>query len=70
MFEHSLDNSATVRMGGQLLDLSMERLEYEPDVHSWDSLDGLLYDMIAILVFDAFEHISFELLNDGGLLFD
>src|SRR6266536_5031961 len=50
------------------MNLASEGFDDELDVLGRDTLDGLLYDMVAILVFDTFENICLKLLNKFSLL--
>lgn len=55
-------------MRSKNMDLSFESFNDELNVLSWYSLNGLLNNVIAILVFDAFKDISLEFLDEFGLL--
>lgn len=48
--------------------LPRERIDDELNVLCRDPFDCLLYDMVAILIFDALEHLMFEFLYQGRLL--
>lgn len=68
VFQHALNHSTTIRVHGQAVHLAGEGVDDELDVDRRNSLDGLLYHMVAILVFDAFEHILFEFSDQLRLL--
>jgi len=50
------------------LDLSSERMDDELYMFGGYPLDGLLDDMVTILVFDTWEDMFFKLLDQLGLL--
>src|SRR5436305_9898825 len=68
MLKHPLNHSTTIRMCGKPVDLICESVYDELDMLRRYTLDGLLNDVIAILVFDTFEYVSFELFDHTGLL--
>lgn len=53
MFEHPLDDAAAIRMDRQHLDLSRKAVDDERYMLWRDTLDGFLYYVIPVLVFDA-----------------
>ena len=68
VFQHALNDSTTIRMHGQAVHLACKCVDDELNMHRRNPLDGLLYDMIAVLIFDAFEHMLFEFSNQLRLL--
>lgn len=66
--KHALDYTAAIRMPGELTDLTVKRIDDELDMFRRNALDGLLDDMVAILVFDTANDASIELLDQTGLL--
>lgn len=68
-FETTLDDSTTIRMQTEMLDLVKESFVDEPDGFGSTALDGFLDDMIAILIFDALQDVVLQLTNKCGLLF-
>ena len=63
VFKHPLDDTTAIRMCRKSLHLSCESVDDELDVLSWDPLDGLLYNMISILILDASQNVFFQLLD-------
>lgn len=53
MLEHPLDDAASVWMSGKVVYLTVESIDDELDVLSRHTLDGLLDDVVTILVLDA-----------------
>ena len=68
VFQHALNDTATVWMHRQSLDLAVESLDDELNVLGRNSLDGLLDHVIAILVLDTLQHVIVELFDERGLL--
>ena len=68
VFQHALNDSTTIRMHGQAVHLAGKCVDDELNMHRRNPLDGFLYDMIAVLIFDAFEHMLFEFSNQLRLL--
>src|SRR2546421_8147749 len=68
MLKHPLNHSTTKWMCGKSVDLICKSVYDELDMLCRHAFDGLLNDMIAILVFDTFEHVGFELFDHAGLL--
>ena len=66
--QHALDNPTAVGMRREMMNLAGESIDNECDVLSRDSLDGLLNDMIAVLILDAFQNLVLKLLDQGSLL--
>ena len=67
-FQHTLDDTAAIRVRSQVVDVTRDCIVDEDDMLRRDALNGLLYDVIAILVFDAVENIGLELLHESRLL--
>lgn len=68
VFQNPLNDSATVWMSCQGMYLTPECFNDELYVFGWDTLNGLLYNVIAILILDALENIGVQLLGKLGLL--
>ena len=68
MLKHALDNPASVWMCGKSADLALERVDDELYVVRWDPLNGLLNDMVAVLVAHTFQHVVFQLFDHQCLL--
>ena len=66
--QDSLDHAAAILMDGELADLSREGIKDELNMFMCDAFDGLLDDVIAILVLDAFHHEIVELFDKAYLL--
>lgn len=58
--QHSLNYATAVGMHGSLLNPTGECVDDEVDVFRRNSLNGLLYDMIAVLIFDAFHNVILQ----------
>ena len=67
MLKDPLDDSASIRMCGERVDLAIEGIDNELDVLRQDSLDCLLDNMVPVLVLDAFENVSLEFANENVL---
>ncbi len=50
------------------MDLPGKGTDDELDMFGWYAFDGLLNDMVSILVFHTLENMIFELFNNGRLL--
>ena len=57
-------------MDRQLVNLVSEGIYDEGDVLRGDSLDRLLDDVVAVLVFDAFQNLALDFLDEERLLVD
>jgi hypothetical protein len=68
ILQNSLNYSAAVRVNRECVYLPLEGFDDESDVLGWDALDGLLDNMVAILVLDALENIRSKFLGKLGLL--
>ena len=68
VFEASLNDSASICMDTQMLNLASERLEDERYVFGVATLDGLLDDVVPVLILDASQNIFFQFANERGLL--
>lgn len=68
MFEHTLYDTATIGMSSQALDLPGKGIDDKLDVLRGYTLDCLLDDVIAVLIFDALEDLVFQFLYQRRLL--
>ncbi len=68
VLQHALNDPTAVRVHGQAVHLTRERVDDELDVHRRHPLDGLLDHMVPVLIFDAFEHMLFEFFDQLRLL--
>lgn len=68
VFEHALDDTASIGMSRQSVDLAMESFDDELDMFCWYSLNSFLNHMVAVLVFHALEYMTVQFLHKGGLL--
>jgi hypothetical protein len=50
------------------MDLAFERFNDELNMLRWNSLDGLLDDVVAILILDTLQNVVLELLYELSLL--
>ena len=57
-------------MGGESLNLLVESPDDELDIFIWKALYHLLYDMIAILIVDAFQNGVLQLADKTDLLIE
>lgn len=53
MFQHALYDPTAVCMLGELVHLASESVDDELNMLRWNPLNGLLHDMVPILVLDA-----------------
>ena len=63
VLEASLDDSATISMNTQVLDLTSKCLEHKRYVVGVASLDGLLDNVVSVLILDASQDILFQFAN-------
>ena len=63
VLQDSLNDSTTIRMGCENVDLSSESFDDELNVLSWHTFDSLLHDVVAVLVLDTFQNIDLQLLD-------
>lgn len=68
MFQHALNDTAAIRMRGQMLHLATKGIYDEGNMISGDPLDCFLNDMIPVLIFDTFEDAIFQFLDKYSLL--
>lgn len=68
VFKHSLDDTTPVRVRGEVLYLALHSSVDEGDMLSGNPLDCFLDDMISVLIFDAFEDVVLQLLDQYCLL--
>lgn len=66
--KHALNDTAAVGMRGKSMYLSLECFNDELNVLGWDSLDGLLDDVVSILIFDTLQDIWLKFFNELCLL--
>lgn len=52
VFQQSLDNAAAIGVGCQRSNLAAHCIHNKVDVLSWDELNNLLDNMVAVLIFD------------------
>jgi hypothetical protein len=69
VFQHALDDTTAVWMHRKCLHLTFERLDDELNMFSWNPLDRLLDNVVAVLVFHTLQHMAIELFDQDGLLF-
>jgi hypothetical protein len=63
VFQNSLNNSTAVGVRGENVHLSFEGFDDELNVLSWDTLNGFLHNVIAILIFNTLQNIDLQLFN-------
>jgi hypothetical protein len=68
VLQNPLNDSASIRVGSENVDLTSESFDDELNVLSWNSLDGFLHNMVAILILDTLEDVSLKLGNELSLL--
>lgn len=68
MLKAALDNTATIGVDAESVDLVGKGIEDEVNVLGLASLYRFLDDMVAVLVLDAANNIVFELTDQGSLL--
>jgi hypothetical protein len=68
MLQHTLDDAASVRMGGEAMGLSNKGVDYELNVGQRHSLNGLLDYVVSVLVLDALQNVRINLLHENSLL--
>lgn len=68
VFQDSLDDTATIGMSGKNVNLAPECLDDELNVLCWNTLDGFLNHVVAILIFDTFQDICSKLFDELSLL--
>lgn len=66
--EKALDDAAAVSVAGELMDLADDGGGDETDVFRGDALNGLLDDVVAVLILDAGEDVALQLFDDADLL--
>lgn len=64
----SLNDSASIGVDTEVLDLASESLEDERYVFGVATFDGLLDDVVSVLVFDASQDILLQFANERSLL--
>lgn len=68
VLQDPLDHPATIRVGGQDVDLASEGINDELYVLGGDPLNGFLDNVIAVLILDALEDVCLQLPNQFCLL--
>lgn len=68
VLKNTLNDTAAVRVSCEGKDLALEGTDNESDSLDWDPLNGLLNDMVSVLVFDTFQNVSFKFHDDRCLL--
>ena len=68
VLEASLDDSASIGMNTQVLNLTSKCLEHKRYVVSMASLDGLLDNVVSVLILDASQDILFQFAHKRRLL--
>jgi hypothetical protein len=68
VLEHALNNAAAKGVGRETVNLPDEGVGDESDVFCWDSLNGLLHNVVPVLILDALENVWLELLHKKSLL--
>lgn len=63
VLQDPLNDSTTIRMGGENVDLSSESFDDELNVLSWHTFDSFLHDVVAVLVLDTLQNINLQLLD-------
>lgn len=69
VFENTLNDAAAIGVGGELVDLVVERVDDELRVGNRNGLNDLLDDVVAVLILDALHYVAFKLLDEARLLF-
>lgn len=70
LLQDPLDDTAAVGMVRECTNLTAERFEDESDMLVWHTFDGLLDDMIPVLILDKPHDVWFELIGKTNLLID
>ncbi len=65
-----LNDSTAICVSREMVDLANESVDNKLNMLGRNALDCSLDDMVAILVFDTFEHVVFQLLDHASLLVD
>lgn len=63
VFQHPLDDSAAIWMGGKSVHLAFEGVDDELHILRRNPLDGLLDHMVAILISDTLQDMALKLLD-------
>ena len=70
VLEHTLYDTTAIGVSSQALDLSGKGMDDKLDVLCWYPLDGLLNDMVAVLVLDTLQDLVLQFLYERCLLID
>lgn len=57
MLQHPLNDSAAILVLRKMQDLSLDFIDDELDMLSWDSFNSFLYDVVSVLVGDGIIYI-------------
>lgn len=68
LLDQSLDDTASVRVSRQVVDLSTERVHDGLDILNWNTLNDPLNDVVAILILHSLEYIFLQLFDHFSLL--
>ena len=68
VLQHTLDDSATIRVGCVFTNFTLKCIDDELNVLRRHSFDRLLHHVVAVLVSDTSHNIMLKLLDQGGLL--
>lgn len=68
VLQHPLNDTASIRMCSETVDLALESIDDELDVLRRDSFDSFLDNMVAILVSHTLKNMMFKFFNHGCLL--
>lgn len=68
VFHNSLEDTAAVYMAGKFIDISPKSFEDEADISVGNKLNGLLHDVVAMLVLRDFQDVPFQLPHEFVLL--
>jgi hypothetical protein len=68
VFEHALDNSASVRVRSKSVHLASEGIDDKLHVLRGNSFNSFLNDVVAILIPNTFEDVVLQLLDHASLL--
>ena len=68
MLQHPLNDATSIRVSGKTVNLPSEGFDDKLNISSRDSFDGLLNDMVPVLVLHALENMTIKLSRKGGLL--
>ena len=67
-FEYSLDHTASKRMSSKSLDLPVESFNDKLDISGWNAFNGLLDNVVSILIFDTLQDVLMQFSHEVSLL--